>query len=51
LLGTEGTLSWNGINEENEKAGIGIYIVYMEAFDLQGNVVKVKKPCVVASKL
>ena len=51
LLGTEGTLSWNGINEENEKAGIGIYIVYMEAFDLQGNVVKIKKPCVVASKL
>jgi hypothetical protein len=51
LLGTEGTLSWNGINEDNEKAGVGIYVVYMEAFDLKGNVVKIKKPCVVASKL
>jgi hypothetical protein len=51
LLGTSGTFSWDGISEEKEKARIGIYIVFVEVFDLSGNVKKYKKTCVVAGKL
>jgi hypothetical protein len=51
LLGIKGNYSWNGVNEDNEKARIGIYVIYMEAFDKEGNVVKVKKPCVLGGKL
>jgi hypothetical protein len=36
LLGTSGTYSWDGITEDNQKAAIGIYIVYFEFFDIQG---------------
>ena len=50
LLGTSGNYSWDGIDENNEKARIGIYVVYFEAFDLAGEVKHYKKPCVVAGK-
>lgn len=51
LLGTSGTITWNGINENNERATIGIYIIYLEVFDLNGKVIKYKKTCVLASRL
>lgn len=51
LLGTSGTYTWNGINDSNEKARIGIYFVYFEAFDLEGKVSKEKQTCVVGGKL
>lgn len=51
LLGTKGTWSWDGINEEREKARIGIYIIFTEVFDISGNVKHYKKTCVLASKL
>ncbi|OQX78691.1 MAG: hypothetical protein B6D61_04890, partial [Bacteroidetes bacterium 4484_249] len=51
LLGTEGTFSWDGRTEDNRKANIGIYIVYFEAFDMNGNVKKYKKSAVLAGKL
>lgn len=51
LLGTKGTFSWDGINEDREKARIGIYIIYFEVFDLDGNVKHYKKTCVVAGML
>jgi len=51
LLGTSGTYSWDGINENREKARIGIYIFYIEVFDLKGNVKKYKKTCVLGGKL
>lgn len=51
LLGSSGTISWNGINENNERATIGIYIIYFEVFDLNGKVLKYKKSCVLASQL
>lgn len=46
LLGTSGTFSWDGINENNEKSAIGIYIIYIETFNLKGEVKKFKKTCV-----
>ena len=51
LLGTEGTFSWDGIADNNQKARIGIHVIYFEAFDLDGNMLKFKKPCVVAGRL
>lgn len=51
LLGIKGTFSWDGINDDREKARIGIYIFYFEVFDLSGNVKYYKKTCVLASKL
>ena len=33
LLGTSGVFTWDGVTEDNEKANIGIYIVYFEVFN------------------
>jgi flagellar hook assembly protein FlgD len=51
LLGTSGTFSWDGINDNNEKARIGIYIIFIEAFDIKGNVKSFKKTVVLAGHL
>lgn len=50
-LATDGVISWNGINDENEKAPIGIYVVYVELFNLSGKVNKYKLSCTLAGKL
>lgn len=47
----EGTVSWNGINDDNEKAPIGIYVVYVELFNLSGKLNKYKLSCTLAGKL
>jgi len=51
LLGTSGAFSWNGVNDDNEKAKIGIYIIHFEVFDLEGKVKHYKKTCVLGAKL
>jgi hypothetical protein len=51
LLATEGEFSWDGLNQDNTKARIGIYIVYFEAFNLQGEVKGFKKACVLAGRM
>lgn len=50
-LAQEGIWSWNGINDENEKAPIGIYVIYVELFNLSGKVNKYKLSCTLAGKL
>lgn len=50
LLGTKGTFSWDGTSDTNEKGRIGIYIIFVEAFNLQGNVKSFKKTCVLAGR-
>jgi len=40
LLATEGIFTWDGLNDNHEKARIGVYIVYFETFNLQGDVKK-----------
>ncbi len=47
LLAKSGKFIWDGVTEEGEKARMGIYIVYVELFDLDGNVQKFKKTAVV----
>jgi hypothetical protein len=51
LLGTSGQYSWTGINEQGEKAQLGIYVFVLEAFTLDGKTSKIKKPFVLAGKL
>ena len=50
LLRQAGSFTWDGITDKNEKAPIGIYIVFMEIFDLNGTVKHYKQACVVAAK-
>ena len=51
LLGTEGTFSWDGRTEDNQKASIGIYIIYFEAFGVNGELKKHKRTAVLAGKI
>lgn len=51
LLGEEGAISWDGIKDDMEKAPIGVYVIYFEAFHTSGDVVQSKSSCVVAHPL
>ncbi|MEZ5083766.1 MAG: lamin tail domain-containing protein [Bacteroidales bacterium] len=51
ILGTVGTISWDGRTTDNQKANIGIYLIYFEVFDLNGNVKKYKRTAVLAGKI
>ncbi len=50
LSGTSGSISWDGITDDNAKALVGIYIFYIRAFDTDGNVKSWKKTGVLASR-
>lgn len=50
-LGIEGSVNWDGIQNDNTKAAVGIYVIYIQLFDLNGNVKHYKKTAVLASKL
>ncbi len=50
LLGTEGSFKWDGVDEFGEKSRIGIYILYFEAFKLDGTMSQFKKTFVLAGK-
>lgn len=50
-LGTEGAWVWDGLNEQAERVPIGIYILKIDVFNLNGNVKQYTKTCVVATKL
>ena len=51
LLGTEGTFTWDGLKESQEKVRVGTYIIYVEVFNTSGIVKSYKKTCVVAKKM
>jgi len=51
LLGINQTITWDGLDDKNQKAPMGVYVVFIELFDLEGNVKQYKKSVVVASKL
>ncbi len=50
-LSQEGFFIWDGLNDNNEKARVGIHLVYTELIDLNGEIKKFKDKCVVAAKL
>lgn len=51
LLETEGSLIWDGIDNNGNKARIGIHIVWAEFFNATGDVKQFKKSCVVAGNI
>ena len=48
ILGTSGVFTWDGLDENHRKASMGIYVVFIETFDLNGKTRKIKKNCVLA---
>lgn len=51
LLGTSGTVSWDGINDSREKARIGVYVAFIELFNVSGEQKKYKKSFVLGGRL
>jgi flagellar hook assembly protein FlgD len=51
LLGFKGNWVWDGLNDKNEKLPTGIYIVWVEIFNLQGIKKQFKKTVVLARPL
>ncbi len=51
IIGTQGTISWDGTTNDRSKARIGPHIILVELFDLQGKVEYIKLPCIVAGRL
>lgn len=51
LLSQEGVYTWDGIRENGRKAEIGIYIVYVELFNLDGQVKRYKLKAVLGGRL
>jgi hypothetical protein len=51
LLGSSGSFTWNGIDENNNKAAIGMYIVFVEVFNLEGQKQVFKKVVTLAGRL
>lgn len=50
LLGTEGSIKWDGIDAEGNTMGMGIYIIMTRLFHPDGNVRNFKHAVVVANK-
>src|SRR6185295_10814424 len=36
LLGNDGSFSWDGVNDDKEKSRTGIYVFYIEVFNING---------------
>ena len=51
LLATEGSFKWEGTTTDRQKVPIGIYVLWIEYFNLQGVVERRKEAIVVAGKL
>ncbi|MFC2137390.1 lamin tail domain-containing protein, partial [Bacteroidota bacterium] len=51
MLENSGSLFWEGTDNNGKLVDIGIYIIYIHTYDLEGNVKKYKKTCVLANKI
>lgn len=50
LVGQEGSVIWNGTDNNNNRVPIGVYVVVTEVFNLDGVVKKYKNAAVVATR-
>jgi len=50
LVGTSGCITWDGTNDQGQRARMGIYLVYVKFFDLEGKSEHVKKTCILSVK-
>ena len=48
MLGTSGRIKWDGTDHLGRRVNTGIYLIYIELFDLNGHVWDVKKTCVLS---
>ncbi len=51
LLGVEGVWTWDGISDDRSKADIGLYLVYVETYRVNGQVKRYKRKVVLAGRL
>ncbi len=51
LLGGSGTLLWNGVNDDGERARVGPYVILIERFSPQGDTEREKIVVVLAGQL
>lgn len=51
LLASNGSFKWDGLLEDQTKARIGIYVIWIELFSADGAVRREKQTCVLAGKL
>jgi len=51
MLGKEGAFSWNGNTDSGGKAAIGMYVVYISLFNMDGVTKEFKKVCVLAGHI
>ena len=50
-LAQQGFFTWNGLDDDDRRARVGIYVVVLEVFDLDGNKDVLRAKCVLASRL
>jgi len=50
LLGKQGEITWDGLNDEKKKPGKGIYLIYVKVFNLKGEIHGYKRTCVLAGQ-
>ena len=51
IVGQSGFFKWNGTTENGDKAPIGIYVIYVEIFNADGDVESFKETCVVGGSM
>jgi len=51
LLGSSGSFMWDGTEDNGQLALKGVYLVYIQVFNLNGNLKEYKKTCVLAGYL
>jgi len=51
LLAAQGSFKWDGSIADDNKAKIGIYVLWIELFNPDGDIQHFKKACVVAGRL
>lgn len=51
MVGTTGIIYWDGLNEQNSKADIGIYIIYIETINPSGTTERIKRIITLAGRL
>jgi hypothetical protein len=50
LVGQEGSILWNGMDNNGNRVPVGVYVVVTEVFNFDGTVKKFKNGVVVATR-
>lgn len=50
-LATEGSIAWDGRDQYTSIPSVGIYLIYVELFDLDGHIKTYRLPCALATRL